>query len=202
MCVSSKKRNIGIIEPSLVRNITLLGVLKILLQKMYIQYTYFVYISSILIRLHFLFHFSDTHTCPIFRLGDIIDLANGSFTKISVKGGVVGVYINWNCDLDWDFEQYCLPKYKFRILDTFGWNFRHAYYHEENRRTLVKAYGLKFMVVVDGRGSKFDLKNTVIVLVTGLGLLGLSTMFCDFILLNYSTDRKRVSIFSFIFCEN
>ena len=106
LCVSSKKRNIGIIEPSLVRNITLLGVLKILLQKMYIQYTYFVYISSILIRLHFLFHFSDTHTCPIFRLGDIIDLANGSFTKISVKGGVVGVYINWNCDLDWDFEQY------------------------------------------------------------------------------------------------
>ena len=47
LCVSSKKRNIGIIEPSLVRNITLLGVLKILLQKMYIQYTYFVYISSI-----------------------------------------------------------------------------------------------------------------------------------------------------------
>ena len=100
--------------------------------------------------------------------------------------------------MDWDFEQYCLPKYKFRILDTFGWNFRHAYYHEENRRTLVKAYGLKFMVVVDGRGSKFDLKNTVIVLVTGLGLLGLSTMFCDFILLNYSTDRKRVSIFLYI----
>ena len=99
--------------------------------------------------------------------------------------------------MDWDFEQYCLPKYKFRILDTFGWNFRHAYYHEENRRTLVKAYGLKFMVVVDGRGSKFDLKNTVIVLVTGLGLLGLSTMFCDFILLNYSTDRKRVSIYLF-----
>ena len=83
--------------------------------------------------------------------------------------------------------------YSFRILDTFGWNFRHAYYHEENRRTLIKAYGLKFLVVVDGRASKFDLKNTVIVLVTGLGLLGLSTMFCDFILLNYSTDRRRVS---------
>ena len=105
---------------------------------------------------------------------------------------MIGVYINWNCDLDWDFQSYCLPSYNFRILDTFGWNFRHAHYHEENRRTLVKAYGLKFMVVVDGRGSKFDLKNTVIVLVTGLGLLGLSTMFCDFILLNYSTDRKRV----------
>lgn len=106
---------------------------------------------------------------------------------------MIGVYITWNCDLDWSFDDYCLPTYSFRILDTYGWNFRHAYYHEENRRTLIKAYGLKFLVVVDGRASKFDLKNTVIVLVTGLGLLGLSTMFCDFILLNYSTDRRRVS---------
>jgi len=56
----------------------------------------------------------------------------------------------------------------------------------------VKAYGLKFLVVIEGQASKFDLKNTVIVLVTGLGLLGLSTMFCDFILLNYSTDRRIV----------
>ena len=48
--------------------------------------------------------------------------------------------------------------------------------------------------MIDGRASKFDLKNTVIVLVTGLGLLGLSTMFCDFVLLNYSADRKQVSV--------
>ena len=61
---------------------------------------------------------------------------------------------------------------------------------------MVKAYGLKFLVVIDGQASKFDLKNTVIVLVTGLGLLGLSTMFCDFILLNYSTDRSIVSSYN------
>ena len=90
---------------------------------------------------------------------------------------------------------------KNRILDNFGWNFRHAQYHEENRRTLVKAYGLKFLVVIDGQASKFDLKNTVIVLVTGLGLLGLSTMFCDFILLNYSTDRRIVSYVSESSCS-
>ena len=149
----------------------------------------------------FLLLFTDKRQCPIFRLGDIVRLAQGNFTKLSIKGGVIGVYITWNCDLDWSFDDYCLPTYSFRILDTFGWNFRHAHYHEENRRTLVKAYGLKFLVVVDGRASKFDLKNTVIVLVTGLGLLGLSTMFCDFILLNYSTDRRRVR-FMFIFQKN
>ena len=89
--------------------------------------------------------------------------------------------------------EYCLPNYNFRILDDFGWNFRHAFYHEEDRRTLIKAYGLKFLLLIDGRAGKFDLKNTVIVIVTGLGLLGLSTMFCDFVLLNYSPERKKVS---------
>ena len=86
-----------------------------------------------------------------FRLGEIVRAAGGDFQKMAIKGGVMGIGITWNCDLDWDFNKYCLPEYKFRILDTYGWNFRHALYHEENRRTLVKAYGLKFLVVVDGR---------------------------------------------------
>ena len=79
-----------------------------------------------------------------------------------------------------------------KISKMYTFPIRHAFYHEENRRTLVKAYGLKFLLVIDGRAGKFDLKNTVIVLVTGLGLLGLSTMFCDFVLLNYSPERKKV----------
>ncbi len=136
--------------------------------------------------------------CPIFRLGDIVEQAGGNITSLSVRGGVVGVDITWNCDLDWDFERYCLPRYHFRLLDATGWNFRHAYFHEENRRTLIKAYGLKFLLVIDGRAGKFDLKNTVIVLVTGLGLLGLSTMFCDFVLLNYSPERKKVGVASLL----
>ena len=51
--------------------------------------------------------------------------------------------ITWNCNLDFDFMETCLPKYNFRILDDFGWNFREAKYHEENRRTLYKMYGIK-----------------------------------------------------------
>ena len=42
---------------------------------------------------------------------------------------------------------------------------------------------------------KFDLKNTVINIVAGLGLLSFITMFCDFILLHYMEERKIVSIF-------
>ena len=45
-------------------------------------------------------------------------------------------------------------RYSFRLLDTSGWNFRHAHFHEEGRRTLYKAYGIKFMVLVQGRAGE------------------------------------------------
>ena len=62
---------------------------------------------------------------------------------MAVKGGVVSLSITWNCNLDLDFMENCLPKYSFRILESEGYNFRHAQYHEENRRTLYKMYGIK-----------------------------------------------------------
>ena len=106
---------------------------------------------------------------------------------------MIRIGIRWDCDLDLDFTKYCLPKYSFSILDDTGWNFRHAEYHEENRRTLIKAYGLKFLLNVSGNAGKFDLKNTVIILVTGLGLGGLSNILCDFLMLNCSNAfRKQV----------
>ena len=55
--------------------------------------------------------------------------------------------ITWNCNLDFDFMDTCLPKYSFRILDDFGWNFREAKYHEENRRSLYKMYGIKVATI-------------------------------------------------------
>ena len=87
--------------------------------------------------------------------------------------------------------KYCLPTYSFRLLDTTGWNFRFANYHEENRRTLIKAYGIKFLISVNGKAGKFDLKNTVILLVTGLGLLGLANILCDFALLHCSNRFRQ-----------
>ena len=75
---------------------------------------------------------------------------------------------------------------------------------------MYKAYGVKFVIIVQGRAGqigcvnsnlqifeilpgKFDLKNTVINIVAGLGLLSFITMFCDFVLLNYVQERKIVS---------
>ena len=127
---------------------------------------------------------------------------------------------------------------------------------EEGRRTLYKAFGIKFVIIVQGRAGrmsesslpsweqqnlpivravqweeitftsldrqeigvipagslkllqsiirrsnhlvlgKFDLKNTVINIVAGLGLLSFITMFCDFVLLHYVKERKIVSLWN------
>merc|ERR1712079_581564 len=124
-------------------------------------------------------------------------MGGGNFSQIAIKGGVIAVSIKWNCNLDRDFQTYCLPLYAFRILDDFGWNFRHAKYHEENRRSLYKMYGIKFILTVEGRGGKFNLKNTILNIGSGLALLGVSTVaatFCSCISKKKELSRKKNTI--------
>ena len=78
-------------------------------------------------------------------------------------------------------------------MDDSGWNFRHALYHEEHRRTLIKAYGIKFLISVNGKAGKFDVTKTVVIIVTGLGLMGLANIMCDLVLLK-SSNRYREQI--------
>jgi P2X purinoceptor 4 len=87
--------------------------------------------------------------------------------------------------------KHCLPEYSFEILDDTGWNFRHALYHEEDRRTLIKAYGMKFLITVTGTARKFDITKTVVIIVTGLGLMGLANIMCDIVLLKSSNQYRE-----------
>ena len=59
-------------------------------------------------------------------------------------------------------------RYNFRLLDTHGWNFRHAHFHEEGRRTLYKAYGIKFVIIVQGRAGKFGASEVLNDVIFGL----------------------------------
>jgi hypothetical protein len=111
----------------------------------------------------------------IFWLGEMVELAGGNFSSLSIDGGVISISIQWNCDLDRDFMANCLPQYEFRVLDT-GWNFRYAHYHELERRTLLKVFGLRFVITVEGRAGKFSIRNTVLNVGNGLALLGLTTV--------------------------
>ncbi|XP_030074514.1 P2X purinoceptor 2 isoform X2 [Microcaecilia unicolor] len=118
--------------------------------------------------------------CPIFKLGFIVQEAGENFTELAEKGGVIGVVINWNCNLDLDSSQ-CNPQYSFRRLDprnskaSSGYNYRFAKYYRQNgseSRILIKAYGIRIDVIVHGEAGKFSLIPTIINLATALTSIG------------------------------
>uniref|UniRef100_A0A8C9L7H6 P2X purinoceptor n=1 Tax=Pavo cristatus TaxID=9049 RepID=A0A8C9L7H6_PAVCR len=99
--------------------------------------------------------------CPIFRLGFLAEQAGEDFTVLAEKGGVIGVIISWDCNLDLPDTE-CNPRYSFRRLDprgtlaSPGYNYRFAKYYSWNgtcTRVLTKAYGIRVDVIVQGQGS-------------------------------------------------
>ncbi|XP_064619728.1 P2X purinoceptor 4-like isoform X2 [Lineus longissimus] len=155
-------------------------------------------------------HF-DPHTdkyCPIFVLGDMIRIADQDVVKMAVKGGVMGILIFWNCNLDHGVEE-CKPEYEFRRLDdenaaiAKGWNFRYANFYEENgvdKRTLVKAYGIRFIIMVKGTAGRFNFVPLALNIGSGLGLLAVATVLCDMFVLyclkkrNYYREKKYLNV--------
>ncbi|XP_060060162.1 P2X purinoceptor 5 isoform X2 [Erinaceus europaeus] len=134
--------------------------------------------------------------CPIFQLGYIVNSTGSNFQELAAKGGVIGIQIMWDCDLDKAASK-CHPQYNFRRLDdTFsgesissGYNFRFArYYHDAagvEFRTLLKVYGIRFVVMVNGKAGKFGIIPTGINVASGLALMGIASFFCDLILVNF-----------------
>uniref|UniRef100_A0A3B3YBV5 Uncharacterized protein n=1 Tax=Poecilia mexicana TaxID=48701 RepID=A0A3B3YBV5_9TELE len=106
-------------------------------------------------------HRANDSLCPIFRLGDMVREAGEKFSDMAVEGGVIGIQIKWDCNLD-RLMQRCLPRYSFRRLDEResnktlypGLNFRFAKYNTVNgveERTLYKAFGIRFDIMVFGQ---------------------------------------------------
>ncbi|XP_052248401.1 P2X purinoceptor 4-like isoform X3 [Dreissena polymorpha] len=128
--------------------------------------------------------------CPIFYLHDIVEYADTTFSDIAVKGGVIQILITWDCNLDHAVDT-CIPVYSFRRLDTNdtaspGYNFRFARYFLDNGteiRTLFKAYGIKFILTLQGQAGKFNLKPLIINIGSGLAILGIATVICDIFVL-------------------
>ncbi|KAK7146172.1 hypothetical protein R3I93_013804 [Phoxinus phoxinus] len=144
--------------------------------------------------------------CPIFRLGDIVSEAKENFTEMAVEGGVIGIQINWDCDLNRFFHN-CLPKYSFRRLDEKesnrtvypGLNFRFARYSTVNgveQRTLFKMYGIRFDVMVFGKAGKFSIIQLIIYIGSTLSYYALTTIFLDWLIGTgcYSKEAKQTYI--------
>ena len=50
---------------------------------------------------------------------------------------------------------------------------------------ISQAYGLKFIINVEGLARKFSLKNTVLNIGNGLALLGITTVLCELVLMYF-----------------
>uniref|UniRef100_UPI0037E8CDFE P2X purinoceptor 4b n=1 Tax=Semicossyphus pulcher TaxID=241346 RepID=UPI0037E8CDFE len=139
--------------------------------------------------------------CPIFRLKHMVSEAGEEFEDMAAKGGILGIIIDWSCDLDW-WAGECLPKYSFRRLDNKnpdndvapGYNFRFAKYYKtpdgEEARTLIKAYGIRFDIIVFGTAGKFGIVPTIVSLGAALSFLTLVPIFADIFMLTCMGKRR------------
>ncbi|XP_041749404.1 P2X purinoceptor 1 isoform X3 [Coregonus clupeaformis] len=141
--------------------------------------------------------------CPIFRLGDLVQLSGFSFATIARVGGAIGIVIDWTCNLDYDQSE-CKPIYSFHGLygnpqetDTarasVGYNFRYAKHYMEDKqekRTLLKVFGIRFDIIVRSLARKFDIIPTLTAIGSGVGIFGVATVVCDLILLYLLPKRE------------
>lgn len=142
--------------------------------------------------------YDSTHnpSCPVFRLGTIIEEAKENYTELAASGGVVAIVINWECNLDFNVND-CIPTYSFRRLDdpeaqiAKGWNFRYANYFDSGKRTLTKAYGILFVTIVEGRGGRFNIIPLLMNVGAGVALLSVAVIICDIIVL-YVMKRREL----------
>ncbi|XP_068452361.1 P2X purinoceptor 7 [Clinocottus analis] len=130
--------------------------------------------------------------CPIFRLGDVVREAGEKFSEMAVEGGVIGILIKWDCNLD-RLMRRCRPAYSFRRLDEKesnrtlypGLNFRFARYSTVDgveQRTLYKAFGIRFDVLVFGQAGRFSLVQLVLYVGSTLSYYALTTVMIDWLI--------------------
>ncbi|KAF4103991.1 hypothetical protein G5714_014978 [Onychostoma macrolepis] len=134
--------------------------------------------------------------CPIFRLGDIVNQTGHKFEEMALRGGSIGVLIEWRCDLDKDSD--CRPHYSFVYLyntsETVGFNFRFARYSTDaagqRRRTFYNVFGIHFDIMVFGTARKFCIIPTIVNIASALTLMAAGSYICDIVLLFVMKKRS------------
>ncbi|KAM9728402.1 P2X purinoceptor 1 isoform 2-T2 [Menidia menidia] len=149
------------------------------------------------------FHPEDDPLCPIFKLGDIVQMSGFNFETIAHKGGAIGIVIDWTCNLDVDVK-HCKPDYRFHGLygnpdevdktrASVGYNFRYAKHYMEDKipkRTLLKVFGIRIDIIVKSLARKFDIIPTLTAIGSGVGIFGVATVVCDLVLLYLLPKRE------------
>ena len=136
----------------------------------------------------------------IFEVSDILNATNTTFDEVAQDGAVFSISFSWDCNLDVDIDE-CLPDVQFSRLDDpdaedKGFSFPYTTYSTDSElgvqfRYLRQAYGLRFLIESTGRGRRFDWATIVVKLGSTAALIGLATVFVDFLSL-YILPKKEV----------
>jgi hypothetical protein len=121
-----------------------------------------------------------------------------------IKGGVIKIEIDWQCD--YDFNDFCQPKYTFVRYDlpfketstASGFNFRFSNKYSDDgvdSRVLYKAFGLRFIISVSGTAGKFNIVPFMMTIGAGIGLMSISVIVADMVMLYCTSDRKLIKSF-------
>ncbi|CAF1436821.1 unnamed protein product [Didymodactylos carnosus] len=136
-------------------------------------------------------------TCPIFRLSQIIEAVESEADERDLMlkyGGVIKIKLDWDCNFDFDPKR-CVPIYSFGRLDakykdekfSKGFNFRFASHWKRTSRSyriLTKAFGLRFIISVSGKGGRFDIITLTFNIGSIIGIFGLASILCDIVMLH------------------
>uniref|UniRef100_A0A671PYW3 P2X purinoceptor 5-like n=1 Tax=Sinocyclocheilus anshuiensis TaxID=1608454 RepID=A0A671PYW3_9TELE len=132
--------------------------------------------------------------CPIFRLGDIVNKTGNKFEEMALKGGSIGVLIEWLCDLDADSD--CRPHYSFNVVMlsiAINCLLRFARYFTaagQRRRTFYKVFGIHLEIMVFGMARKFSIIPTIVNIASALTLMAAGSYICDIMLLYVMKKRS------------
>jgi hypothetical protein len=148
------------------------------------------------------YHEKNDPYCPVFSVDRVLRAAEADpkeRLKMLIKGGVIEIGISWNCNYDL-YNTKCLPKYTFNRFDlpfkrtstASGFNFRFANKYKINgtdHRDLTKAYGIRFIISVTGQAGKFNIIPLMTTIGAGLGLMGISVILADCVMVNFSKKK-------------
>ncbi|PIO30703.1 hypothetical protein AB205_0107650, partial [Aquarana catesbeiana] len=81
----------------------------------------------------------------------------------------------------------------------------HARYYKDNgvkKRTLFKVFGIRFDILVNGEGGKFNIIPTMTTIGSGIGIFGVATVVCDLMLLHILPKRNYYKAKKFKHAKN
>jgi len=112
------------------------------------------------------------------------------------------VLVGYDCDdMHLDSTNCSVPKFDFYRLDppnmfSPGFNFRYSTrrvrYDGTESRSVTKVLGLRVLFTITGKGGRFSIVALSLSLGSGLALLGISTLICDFILQYFLPGREKL----------